>query len=277
VESIDDLTRVLDRGKDLLLSDPVEEALAEYAQRPGAASVAVHDAPILSSMREADLGARRTLASRLVSRFRFATAGDEESVAIRVRYGISGGDIRSPAARAAFAAVAIKHEVSQCVSVSLGNATDTHLAGNLDHARLLHPGIAALAALIHDLATSDAPEALQRGGGRTWLDHTTILAFSEFARTPLFNVNGGRDHHLASSCLLAGAGIAGDRVVGASGSVGMGACRYDFRAGRVVPEGGEPIAPEHIRATLLASAGLPSDAAGVHAPPIRELLARPGG
>jgi hypothetical protein len=56
----------------------------------------------------------------------------------------------------------------------------------------------------------------------------------------------------------------------------MGACRYDFVAGRVVPEGGEVIGPEHVRATLLASAGLPTEAAGIHAPPIRALLARPG-
>ena len=51
------------------------------------------------------------------------------------------------------------------------------------------------------------------------------------ARTPLFNSRGGRDH-LASSCLLAGAGIAGNRVVGETGAVGMG------RVGTISPPGG---------------------------------------
>jgi len=55
-------------------------------------------------------------------------------------------------------------------------------------------------------AKSPAPPELAQLGGDTWLDHTTLFAFSEFARTPMFNQFGGRDHHLTSSCLLAGAG-----------------------------------------------------------------------
>jgi uncharacterized protein (DUF1501 family) len=158
----------------------------------------------------------------------------------------------------------------------IGNGTDTHGAGNPQHADLLYPGIAALAALIDDLATSDALPALQKKGGTKWLDHTTIVAFSEFARTPLFNPFGGRDHSLCNSCLIAGAGIVGNQVVGASGEVGMGPDRYDFQAGKTVPEGGENIAPEHIASTLLASAGL--DATILRSRPIPALLpSRPSG
>jgi hypothetical protein len=274
VDNLDDLFVVLERGKQYLEKDPVEDALAEYARRPSSCAVDVYDrAGLLGRMRDADVRTRSMLASKLSQRFRFATADDAESAAIRERYGLKKGETLVPGARAALAAQAIKQGIARCVSASLGNGTDTHFSGNRDHARALHPGIAALSSLIDDLATSPAPEALQKTGGRTWLDHTTILAFSEFARTPMFNAHGGRDHHLASSCLLAGAGIAGGRVVGESGAVGMGACRYDVRADRVVPDGGEAITPEHLRATILASAGLPTEGPGVHAPPIRALLA----
>ena len=175
---------------------------------------------------------------------------------MRAQYGFAKGDAGSPGARAAFAAQAIKQSVAQCVSLVIGNGTDTHFVGNPNHADALHPGIAALAALIDDLAKSDAPVELQKSGGKSWLDHTTILCFSEFSRTPLFNQFGGRDHHLTSSCLLAGAGIVGNQVVGASGDVGMGPGRYDFKARRAVSTGGENLLPEHIAATLIASAGL---------------------
>jgi uncharacterized protein (DUF1501 family) len=277
VDSVDDLLLVLDRGKELLEKDPVEEALTEFARRPTGCSIDVYDRTgTLSQMRVADDGARATLASRLVDRFRFATGKDAESAAIRSRYGVTMGDTTSVGARAALAAEAVKQGVAQCVSLAFASYLDTHFFGNLFHAQGLHPSIAALSALIDDLATSEAPEELQKLGGKTWLDHTTILAFSEFARTPLFNDHGGRDHHLASSCLLAGAGIAGNKVVGATGEVGMAACRYDYKAGQMVPAGGDAIMPDNIRATLLASAGLPTEAPGVHALPVRELLAKPG-
>lgn len=271
VDSIDDLLLVLDRGKDQLERDAVEEALGAYARASAPCEVNVFDRRgLLSRMRGAGEAVRATLAARLGDRFRFVTGTDPESERVRARYGIGRGDAGSPGARAALAAQAIKQGVAQCVSLMIGNGTDTHNAGNPQHADALYPGIAALAALIDDLASSDAPEELARRGGGKWLDHTTILAFSEFSRTALFNPFGGRDHHLSSSCLLAGAGIAGDRVVGASGAVGMGPGRYDFQAGAVVPEGGENIQPEHIASTLLASAGL--DASVFRSRPIDALL-----
>jgi hypothetical protein len=86
----------------------------------------------------------------------------------------------------------------------------------------------------------------------------------------MFNNYGGRDHHLASSCILAGAGIRGNTVVGASSNVGMGAGRYDFQRGVISPSG-ENILPEHIGATLLASAGL--DPYITRVQPIQRLIA----
>jgi hypothetical protein len=90
----------------------------------------------------------------------------------------------------------------------------------------------------------------------------------------MYNQFNGRDHHLTSSCLLAGAGIAGNQVVGASGEVGMGPGSYDFKARKVAQGGGgENIKPEHVAATLLASAGLDPAGALIREEPLRALLA----
>jgi uncharacterized protein (DUF1501 family) len=257
VDSIDDLLMVLERGKDLLERDAVEEALADYAKTGTSCDVNVYDRRgLLSRMRGADATTHTTLAGQLAQRFRFVSSDDPHAQQIRAQYGFGKGDAGSPAARAAFAAQAIKEGVAQCVSLMIGNGTDTHFVGNPQHADALYPGISALAALIDDLAKSDAPPELQKIGGKSWLDHTTILAFSEFSRTPLFNQFGGRDHHLTSSCLLAGAGIRGNQIIGASSAIGMGPGRYDFKERKAVTSGGDNLLPEHIAATLLASAGL---------------------
>lgn len=56
---------------------------------------------------------------------------------------------------------------------------------------------------------------------RGLLDDTLVVAIGEFGRTPNINGNGGRDHWGAVfSCALAGAGIAGGQVYGASDKQG---------------------------------------------------------
>jgi hypothetical protein len=67
----------------------------------------------------------------------------------------------------------------------------------------------AYSALIEDLA--------ERG----LLQTTLVLAWGEFGRTPMVNSTGGRDHYPnVFSAALAGGGIQGGRVVGASDSKG---------------------------------------------------------
>jgi len=68
---------------------------------------------------------------------------------------------------------------------------------------------AALATLLSDL------------GDRGLLDSTLVVLGTEFGRSPAINENAGRDHHPAVfSCLLAGAGIKGGVVHGASDARG---------------------------------------------------------
>jgi uncharacterized protein (DUF1501 family) len=55
--------------------------------------------------------------------------------------------------------------------------------------------------------------------GRGLLDETLVVVMSEMGRTPRLNGNGGRDHWtFCYSVLLAGAGIRGGTVYGASDS-----------------------------------------------------------
>jgi uncharacterized protein (DUF1501 family) len=56
---------------------------------------------------------------------------------------------------------------------------------------------------------------------RGLLDTTLVVATGEFGRTPRINAQGGRDHHSrAWSIVLAGAGLPGGRVLGATDRIG---------------------------------------------------------
>lgn len=56
---------------------------------------------------------------------------------------------------------------------------------------------------------------------RRMLDETLVVVMGEFGRTPKVNTNGGRDHWPnVFSVLLAGGGVSGGQVIGASDSLG---------------------------------------------------------
>ncbi|MDX2036356.1 MAG: DUF1501 domain-containing protein [Isosphaeraceae bacterium] len=90
----------------------------------------------------------------------------------------------------------------------------------------------ALSALLDDLES------------RGLLESTLVVAVGEFGRTPKINEKAGRDHwNSCYSALLAGAGIAGGRVVGAS----------DKRAEHPVDR---PVTPADLNATILERLGI---------------------
>ena len=79
---------------------------------------------------------------------------------------------------------------------------------------------------------------------RGLLAETLVVAAGEFGRTPRFNQFGGRDHWTGVwSALVAGGGIAGSRVLGASDARGT------YPAER-------PISPVELGATILHSLGI---------------------
>lgn len=161
-------------------------------------------------------------------------------------------DLSGPKGQALIAAQAFAQGISQTVSINLANGIDDHDdSWETDHAPALSDGFAALAALIQFL--KDTPS----GSGSLW-DRVTLLVTSEFARTPERNGRGGRDHHLASSCIIAGPGIAGNRTIGATDNVDMALQPIDLNTGSVKPDG-VTIRPPDVHATLLQSMGLHYD------------------
>lgn len=92
-----------------------------------------------------------------------------------------------------------------------------------------------------DQALSALLDDLERSG---LLDETLVVVSGEFGRTPRINDDGGRDHWTGVwSALLAGGGIAGGRVVGASDARGA------FPAER-------PTSPAELAATILSCFGI---------------------
>ena len=97
---------------------------------------------------------------------------------------------------------------------------------------LLPPADRAFAALIDDLTD------------RGLLDSTLVIALGEFGRTPKINAQAGRDHWpYCYSAVLAGGGVRGGTVYGASDKIGA----YPDRDG---------VSPGDLAATLLWRFGL---------------------
>src|SRR5205085_8739700 len=110
---------------------------------------------------------------------------------------------------------------------------------------LLPPADRAFSALIEDL------------DNRGLLDSTLVVLLAEFGRTPKINGNAGRDHWPdCFSVVLAGGGVKGGLVYGASDKIGA------FPAS-------DPVTPGDLAATLFGCFGLDLAAE------VRDLTGRP--
>jgi len=166
-------------------------------------------------------------------------------------------DLNGPKGKAAIAAQALTHGISQAVSVQLSSNLDDHFDWGDSHGTTLRTSFDALGLLIKYL------KAAQFGttADTVW-QHTTLVVFSEFARGPLLNGRNGRDHHLASSCLVAGPGLKGNTVIGATQEPNMAVSKVHLDTGAAVPdsdEAGVILRPADIHATVLSSMGLSYD------------------
>jgi hypothetical protein len=124
-----------------------------------------------------------------------------ESPSLRERYG------RTPVGQGCLLARRLVEGGVRFVTVAKGWLNyDTHGDNFNTMKKVLLPEFdRAFAALLEDLD--------ERG----MLDTTLVLAMGEFGRTPKINAAAGRDHHCkAWSICLAGAGISGGRVLGAT-------------------------------------------------------------
>jgi hypothetical protein len=113
---------------------------------------------------------------------------------------------------------------------------DTHKDAARRMSRVLLPAYdRALSALLEDLESRDL------------LDDTLVMSMGEFGRTPKINKAGGRDHWgFCQSVLLAGAGVRGGQVYGAS----------DAQAAYAAER---PVRPDDLAATALHVLGVPLD------------------
>jgi hypothetical protein len=258
------------------LDSEIERQLVNLKGQPVTCEADLYDSRGLVSQYSQSRGQMRdVLTGQLDKFFSFATnAADsmavaEEKAAVRAKYGLATNDNgASSGSRAAMVAQALKKGVAQCVSINITGGLDTHFGTQTTHAQRQRDGWNALGDLVSDLRATAHPT------GGTFMDHTTVLVFSEFSRTPLINASGGRDHHITNSALLVGRGIKHNVVFGKSGDVAMSAGIVDHHGnGKVVDQ----ILPENVIATVLASArrpdGSPLRYDILRTEPLRALLA----
>ncbi len=153
---------------------------------------------------------------------------EAEPAALRERYG------RTPVGQGCLLARRLVEGGVRFVTVAKGWLNyDTHGDNFNTMKKLLLPEFdRAFASLLEDLD--------QRG----MLDTTLVLAMGEFGRTPKINAGAGRDHHNDCwSIALAGAGIPGGRVLGAT----------DKHAAEVTDL---PVEPENLMYTLCTILGI---------------------
>lgn len=162
----------------------------DYAEQGGREPVEEHRALYRS--------ARRMVLSPRLKAFDLSL----ESDAVRDRYG------RSEFGQGCLLARRLVEQGVTFVEVE-SSGWDTHL-DNFNRVKKLAPGVdTGFATLVGDLK--------ERG----LLDRTLVVWMGEFGRTPRINANSGRDHHpLSFSVALAGGGLQGGRVVGATDSEG---------------------------------------------------------
>lgn len=222
-------------------------------------------------LREAD-ESRERLAGMLESNLAGLFDIGRLDAAVRDRFGVTGTNYSTPEAQSLVTYQALTNGVSRCVSMAANSETlDTHFTDwSQNQGPRQERGFNAIARLVTELqATPYAAEGFVADGS-TWLDHTTIIGFSEFSRTPIRNDRGGRDHWLGNSCFLIGGNVR-PGVVGESSNYGMEPQPVDLETGAYDPAG-EVIRPEHLLRTLMVDAGITADEADLRVDPVRAVI-----
>lgn len=137
--------------------------------------------------------------------------------------------------------------LSRCAMISIPGGYDTH-GDDTSQSINQTAFYASLNELMEHLATTPGHTA-------NWLiNEVTIVALSEFGRTPKLNGGGGKDHWPYNSMLVAGAGVNGNNVFGKTDD-GLIAMPIDLKTGQEAP-GGTMLGIEHVGLALLRMGGL---------------------
>jgi hypothetical protein len=250
ISSVNDLLSAL-RKPDLGYSDAEERFMTRYLGGHEDYGLPLEAMPAaLHRARDSKIQAEAVLAAQLDERFHFP----------------QGINLNSQDAAGVLAVQAITEQICTSVSLRLAGNLDTHGQNwAVQQAPGQEAGFQVVANILQALKDKEYPD----GSNVSWLAHTTVVAFSEFSRTPLLNVNEGRDHHPVGSVMMWGAGVPHGKVVGASSDRGMLNQPIDLHTGLPDPNGVD-IRPEDLMGTLLANAGmdnsfLGSDVQFIHA------------
>jgi len=270
VSSVKDLVRVL-QASGPAMNPKVATHLDAMLSQSSVCPVAMK-APLFQDAESARLKAREMVLGGLDQLFDFKKSGDFNEM-IRGHFGMStstASTTTSVEARAAAAALAITEGVARVVSFQANDTTlDTHYdEWTTDQGPTQERGFNAVARLIKYLECTE-----YKNTGACWLDHTTIVGFSEFGRSAMLNANSGRDHSLTNGTFLAGAGIRGATIVGESSEIGMMPTKTDLVTGAPSDDPkAKVVKPEHILQTLFHLMGQTSDPADLRVSPLQAIM-----
>jgi hypothetical protein len=260
VNSVPDLLRAL--GPSSAMLPEFKEAQVDAFMADAAACPKARYSEFWQQAEASRRGATDLIRGDLATYFEF----DENTPymeAVRAHYSASGNNNLTFAERASATAVeAVTLGISRAVSINIAGGFDTH-GGNV-WSQVQGPrqeaGWNLIARMVEMLDSRQYGESSE-----SWLDHTVIMAFSEFSRTPRLNGTQGRDHHLTNAAALIGGPIRGGVAIGKSSDVGMGSVPTNLETGMPDP-GGHIIKPEHLHRSLLHMAGFEEDVADLRVP-----------
>lgn len=158
------------------------------------------------------------------------------------------GEVQSLEAQLQLAVAALERDLAQTVTVSTRLPWDTH-AENERQGPMQDTTFAAIAQLLDELARRPG-----RAAGSKMLDDTVVLCISDLSRTPRFNTVGGKEHWPVIAAMVAGAGVTGGRVHGAT-TADAQALPIDLRTGQPSTTGRKPMY-SHFAAGVLALCGV---------------------
>ncbi len=131
-----------------------------------------------------------------------------------------------------------------CVSANLSiGQFDSHANNDRDQMKLIPEFLEGIAYVLHRAEELQIREKL------------VVIAQSEMGRTPTYNKGDGKDHWSIGSMMFLGAGIKGNRVIGATDEKQF-AVPLDPQTLTTVAEQGIRVRPEHVHEALRQFAGI---------------------
>ena len=86
------------------------------------------------------------------------------------------------------------------------------------------------------------------------INDTLVVALGEFGRTPGISAAGGRDHYLLLSAMMAGGGVKGGRIIGATNANGSDVTEFGWNGSG--DTGPRLVRPEDIESTIYSAMGI---------------------